>query len=521
MKRSRILKFTFFVFALIVDAILLNFNLRNKFKDITIELGTENIKINDFLVSPLYLKNSKCLTNLNSIDINEVSSYNLEFSYGGKRELVKLEIVDTTAPTVEFTNLEKGLDYKFDANDFVTLVKDKSAYTITSEVDLNNIHIGDNSVLIAVTDEYGNKTTKQCNLNIGVFKSTIHHELGEPLTAQEILITDGYGNDSITPEILKQINQNQEGSYEITLMFEEEKYVTKINVKDTKGPDIIVNNINFYLGGTPKKNEDFIKSISDASGVKDVIYDGSLDYKKIGIYELKIKAIDTLGNESEVIATLNVRDDNIGPVISGLSTIYAAKNQEIDFYKGVTSKDAKDGVREFTVDASGVNTAASGTYYAIYKSSDTSNNITTKKRKVVVSYNMEDLNNMARSYYDKYLVGKSVLEITKFIHDKNGYSHTYGSDLDALYQILTRKTGSCRGHAFLMEKVLTYAGYQNKVIKTIDGSHYWNLVYENGIWRHYDSVGGHIRGPATDAEKLASKGMHGRKWDFSAYPAAN
>lgn len=521
MKRSIIFRVILFVLIISCDIFLINFNLRDKFKDVTIELGTESVRLEDFLVSPIYKKQSKCLSDIKSFDISEVGEYELTFSYKGKIEAVSLTIEDTTPPEVEFVDLNKGLDYKFDASDFVTLVKDKSAYTINCKNSKEYLTIGEHHFDIEVVDEFGNTTSSTRKLKIDVFKDEIHHELGNEFLRDELLITPLFGAASITKEHIKSIDINKEGEYLLNLKYEDKEYVTKVNVSDTEGPKILVNNINFYLGSEPKKNEDFIKGINDASGIKDVFYEGTLDYTKVGTYELKIKAIDTLGHKSEAIAVLNVRDDNIGPVISGLNTIYATKNQTIDFYKGVSSKDAKDGVREFTVDASGVNTAVSGTYYAIYKSSDTSNNVTTKKRKVVVSYNMEDLDNMARSYYDKYLVGKSILEITKFIHDKNGYSHTYGSDLDALYQILTRKTGSCRGHAFLMEKVLTYAGYQNKVIKTTNGTHYWNLVYENGVWRHYDSVGGHIRGPATDAEKLASKGMHGRKWDFSAYPAAN
>lgn len=521
MRRSRILKITLLCLVLAIDAILINFNLRNKFKDVTIELGEESVSINNFLVSKMYAKNSKCLTNLNSIDLSEVGEYDIEFSYTNSHETVKLKIVDTTSPTVEFTDLEKGLDYKFDANDFVTLVHDKSDYSITSESDTNNLIIGDNLVDIAVTDDYGNKTLKQCKLTIGVFKGEINHELGSTLTSSEFLVTDGYGNESITNELLSSIDNNKEGNYQVTLKYEDKEYTTNVIVKDTKGPDIVVNNINFYIGGTPKTNEAFVKSIKDASGVKEITYEGVLDYTKIGTYELKIKAIDMLGNESVAVATLNVRDDNIGPVISGLSTIYAVKNQEIDYYKGVASKDAKDGVREFSIDTSGVNIASAGTYYAVYSSSDTSNNVTTKKRKIVVSYDMSDMDTLAREYFNKYLAGKSVYQMTDYIKKHTGYSHTAGTDADALYQILTKRSGSCRGHAFLLQKALDFAGYKNMIIKTLDGTHYWNLVYENGVWRHYDSTpGSHSTGPLTDDQKYNSVGLHKRNWDRSVYPKA-
>lgn len=59
------------------------------------------------------------------------------------------------------------------------------------------------------------------------------------------------------------------------------------------------------------------------------------------------------------------------------------------------------------------------------------------------------------------------------------------------------------------------------IIRTIDGTHYWNLVYEGGKYRHYDSTpGSHLIGPATDDEKFNSSNMRGRDWDRSAYPKA-
>ena len=63
--------------------------------------------------------------------------------------------------------------------------------------------------------------------------------------------------------------------------------------------------------------------------------------------------------------------------------------------------------------------------------------------------------------------------------------------------------------------------WNNKqLIYTTDKSHYWNLVYENGSWWHYDATpGGHVLGPVKDEEKLNSSSMQGRKWSDS-FPKA-
>ena len=72
----------------------------------------------------------------------------------------------------------------------------------------------------------------------------------------------------------------------------------------------------------------------------------------------------------------------------------------------------------------------------------------------------------------------------------------------------------------LVQKALNKKGITNKLIYTTDRTHYWNLVYQNGKWRHYDATpGGHLLGPATDKEKAASSSMQGRKWS-SSFPKA-
>lgn len=107
MKRSIIERVILFVLVLVIDVTLINFNLGDKFKSITIELGTESIKIEDFLVHKQYLKRSKCLTDMNTIDLSVVGEYDLEFSFNNKKETVKLKIEDTTAPEVDYVDLKK------------------------------------------------------------------------------------------------------------------------------------------------------------------------------------------------------------------------------------------------------------------------------------------------------------------------------------------------------------------------------------------------------------------------------
>lgn len=494
---------------------------RPKFQNVTIELGTEEINLNSFVTSKMYRKKAVCLTDVDEIDLSVVGSHDIEFMYQDMNVVVKLIVDDKTPPDVKFKDVIAGTNYEFNVLDFIESVEDKSEYEVKTNFKIDNLKYKDYDVLIDVVDARGNKTSKVCKLSIEFALKQINHEYGEDLKAEEF-IRNPADYDKIKDKTLALIDVKKLGVQKLTYLVDGKEHKLKVNVVDTTPPDLVLRDLTYYFGDKEKVYKDFVKSVSDASGDVELSYEGKFDFKKLGIYELKVTAKDKSGNVTTKTATLTVKADNRGPVFSGLKNITVEKGASIDYYANVKAVDARDGEMKFTVDTSKVNLSVSGTYYAIYTSTDLSNNTTTKKRKIVVKYDMSDLEGLARDYYNKYLAGKSVLEMTKYIKTRTGYSHTSGSDLDALYQILTTKSGSCRGHAFLLQKALDFAGIKNMVVKTIDGTHYWNLVYENGVWRHYDSTPGqHLVGPATDDQKASSWGLGGRKWDRSAYPAAN
>lgn len=510
----------FIVISIWINFIFLAFIYRPKFKDVTLELGTQDIDLNAFVVSKMYKKRSVCLTDLETIDLSTTGDKELVFAFADKEEKVSLHVVDTTAPKVEFKDISKTSDYKVDPKDFIESVEDLSEVEISTDTDYKLNGFGDYKINIIVTDASNNKTKQECTLTINWIYDSIAHELGEELTKEEILINPKIDGDKITASDLKGVNVKEEGTYILKKEYDGKEYTCEIVVKDTKGPELTVNNVTFILGSKEKKKEDFVKKVKDASGEVKLEYVGNLDYTKKGTQELKIIATDKYGNKTEKTATLTVKDDDKGPVFSGLTNLSVEKNASVDFRKNVKAIDAKDGACEFEVDASKVDLSKAGTYYVKYKAKDSAGNETTKSRKIVVKFDKEDVDLMFKEYYAKHLAGKSVKQMTSYVRSHIYYNHSFGGD-DPIYYALTQNAGNCKVHAQFLKKVLDEAGVKNMLIHTKDESHYWNLVYENGVWRHYDSTPGlHDLGPDTDKQKYNSKGLAKRDWDRSAYPKA-
>ena len=493
---------------------------RPKFKEATIELGTTQISVDNFLVSNMYKENAKLITPLDQIDFSKVSDIDIQLSYKDKEETVKLHIVDTTPPTVTFQDITKYADYVVNAEDFIVEKSDLSEMTVEATNIDDTSAYKDYIVTVTVKDNYGNITSKDCILTITWIKDVVYKELGQEFTKADVIVNMEKDSDKLPDSEVAKVDMTTLGEYILTATLDGVEYTSKVIVQDTTPPALELKNVTIYDDETVSGKDAFIVSATDASGEVTTNMLSEINYSIIGEHQIIIEAIDKNNNRIEQTATLTIRKDTDGPVFSGLSNMTVTKNSSVNYTKGVKAVDAREGTCEFTVNSDSVNIGQAGTYYATYTSRDSKGNTTTKKRKITVKHNQEDTNNKFNEFYVNYLQGCNPYEMTYAIRTMIGYNHSWGDD-DPVWYGLTNRNGNCYVHALLLQKALSKAGYSNKLIHTTDKSHYWNLVYVDGVWRHYDSTpGSHLIGPATDQEKLNSGGMAGRTWNLSSYPSA-
>jgi hypothetical protein len=510
----------FIIFLIILTLCFIYIEFRPKFKNMAIELGTTEISASNFLVNEMYKKNAKLITDVTKIDFSKVSEIDIKLSYKGKEEIVKLKIEDTKAPEVKFQNITKYSGYKINADDFIVEKKDMSEMTVTASQIEDLTEYKDYVVEVTVKDKYGNKTSKNCILTITWIKSLVYVELGSAFSKETILVDVLKDSDKVSQSEIDKVNSMVLGEYIINSIYNDKNYTSKVIVQDTTPPELQLKNLTIYDNKTVTKDS-FIKYVNDVSGAVNTTLKSNIDYTKIGVQQVIIEALDSNGNKIEKTANLTIIKDTLGPVFSGLGSLYVSKNYNIDYNHDVKAVDANDGSCKFSVDTSKVIISSAGTYYAAYTSKDSKGNLTTAKRKIVVNHDQADTDQKFNTFYSQYLEGKDVLGMVSTIRSTIKYNTSWGGD-DPIWYGLTTNTGNCYVHALIVQKALNKAGITNRLINVIDKTHYWNLVYINGVWRHYDSTPGtHIIGPATDDEKFNSAAMRGRNWDRDAYPKAN
>ena len=535
------------VLILAILAIVLFNIFSKKVKDqVQLELGTQELKIQDFLTDEKYAENAEFVTDISQIDLNKVATYEITIKLNDKEYTSILDVKDTTAPQVKFQDVDGYTDYQINPEDFIAEKTDASNMEVSlgNEVTINGF--GEYHPLVIVKDEYGNETSQECLLNISYIKSKFILEYGNKLTKEDLLFNVAEYQDTINQQDIDTINSYDVGEYDLKSVYDGQEKVTKITIQDTIAPELVLKDVTLYTEQTITDTNQFVEKAEDLAGVTLNILT-EIDYSIVGDQEVTIEAVDGHGNKTSQTAKLTIKEDTEGPVFSGISDLKVTKGGTADYKKGVTAKDGKDGDVEFTVDSSSVKLDTAGTYYATYTATDKAGNTTTSKRKIVVSEKSTasssssssgDVYAKADEFIAKATSGVSgtankILAIKNYLRSNIKYSHRYnasntGSVNAAAMKAFTAYEGDCYIHAAAAQVMFTRLGVKSIIVNALDYSHYWNMVYINGGWKHVDPTPGWAYadvGFMNDAKRLETlrriNGYEYRDWDRSKFPVAN
>ena len=550
-KTAKIVIIAVIVILILAILAIILFNIfSKKVKDhVQLELGTQEIKIQDFLTDEKYAENAEFVTDISQIDLSKVATYEITIKLNDKEYTSILDIKDTTAPQVKFQDVDGYTDYQINPEDFIAEKTDASNMAVSLGNEVTITGFGEYHPLIIVKDEYGNETSQECLLNISYIKSKFTLEYGNKLTKEDLLFNVAEYQDTVNQADIDTINSYDVGEYDLKSVYDGQEKITKITIQDTVAPELVLKDVTLYTEQTITDANQFVEKAEDLAGVTLNILT-EIDYSIIGDQEVTIEAVDSHGNKTSQTAKLTIKEDTEGPVFSGISDLKVTKGDTADYKKGVTAKDGKDGDVEFTVDSSSVKLDTAGTYYATYTATDKAGNTTTSKRKIVVSEKSTtsssstsssssgDVYAKADEFIAKATSGVSgtankILAIKNYLRSNIKYSHRYnasntGSVNAAAMKAFTAYEGDCYIHAAAAQVMFTRLGVQSIIVNALDYTHYWNMVYINGGWKHVDPTPGWAYadvGFMNDAKRLETlrriNGYEYRDWDRSKFPVAN
>lgn len=490
-----------------------------KFHDVTVELGTDSVSTADFMTPYARFGKVRLVSDAALVNLNEVGATELVLSHNGQTETVTLTVQDTTAPHAVFTKkMTVPIDYVPDVADFVSDVQDHSKTEIRFlQAPVVPKDYSDVTVAVEVEDACGNAVSGTCTLSYIWLKEAIAVELGELLTAEQVLLDPVRDISLVDQAAIDIVNECGLGEYTISSTLGEKTISCAVTVQDTLGPVLELQDYQARVGGKVEL-DDFLVSSKDASGVADVRMITEPDTSVEGEQIIVIEAEDTLGNISTTEVSLFVASDFTPPVINGAGkSMSVEKNSSPNYLSGVSAKDDVDGYCRVTCDSSGVNLKKAGTYYVTYRAVDSSGNVKTVKRKVVVKPDAEDTAALVKTIAGT--LSNDPEAIRDYVRYTVRYNTNWGGD-DPVWYGFTNKVGNCYVHATCLKAIFDVKGIESRLIWVTDKSHYWLIVRIDGTWKHIDATPGvrHTKySLMNDEMRLAT--LSGRVWDTSLWPA--
>lgn len=132
--------------------------------ELTLEAGAPFPPLSEFMKNEV--EGAAFLTDIQTIDTKKLGDYPIEIQAGGITYTTQLHIRDTVAPVVEVQNLTIYNSEKIAYENFVTKAEDVTALTYAFEKEPDLTLIGEQPLVLVVTDEGGNVVKKELVLTV-------------------------------------------------------------------------------------------------------------------------------------------------------------------------------------------------------------------------------------------------------------------------------------------------------------------------------------------------------------------
>ena len=496
------------------------FSQKPRFHDLTVELGTPALSVQDFQTEYAESGGAVFLSDPGKIDLGRVGTTEVTLRQGFRTETVTLTVADTTAPEARVEAFRCIPITGFpEAGELVSGISDASEVSVFyKEEPFVPLDYRDIPVTVVLEDAWGNRTEKVCQFSFRWMPETVILELGREISDSTFLYNPLRDAGLLDPMEMMRIRAGGIGEYTVTTTVGEQTQECILRVQDTLGPELTVRDVQVRYGG-PLKPEDFVESAEDPSGIREIRLLTEVDTNSRGSFPVVVEAEDRVGNITRQEAVLYVATDFVPPKITGLMTqLVLEKNAPLpDLLEGIGATDNIDGSLPVECDISGVNLNAGGTYYIVYRATDSSGNVVSRKRQIVILHDEEDTAQLVRSIADMF-ADDDVEGMLHYVYYGIGYNHDWGEDDPVWYGLALRK-GNCYVHALSMKALLDAKGIENQLIWTTDQSHYWLIVKFTDGWKHIEPTPSikKVQTFMNDAQRRAT--LSGRKWDTTQWPA--
>lgn len=420
----------------------------------------------------------------------------------------------------------------FEPEDFIRDVSGEEPVTVLFSEDYDFNVPGEQPVSVILTDAFGQTLTVTAKVTLLPVETEVIVELGErrSITLGDFLPSGGAVFANLTTVLPNEFNTVRD--YDVDLTMFGYPLECLVSVRDTTPPNATPAEVKLYLGNTASAGS-FIQNAYDLSGVTSA-FESVPDFSTEGTRNVNIILSDSQGNSTVVASSLTVARDTEPPVISGSTSRSIEIGTSAAYRQGVQVSDNADPSPTLTIDSSAVDLNTLGTYPVTYTASDKNGNSRSVTGYITVfEVTREYVDSIADEVLRGIITGgmtnrDKCRAIYKWIRSNILYTSSGGKEsvTRGAYNGFRLKKGDCYTFYSTAEVLLTRAGLENQRITRVGGAtnHYWNLVYIDDAWYHFDTNPGTDHADTclftdTRAKELtASRGREYYTYDETLYP---
>lgn len=191
------------------------------FKKITVEAGTKELKVSDFLKKKA---EAKFVTDMSKVDLSHVGEQEIIIEAKGKKRVSKLIIQDTVAPKAKPENMMIDVDGELKAKELVTDIQDATDVKCSFEKKPDLSKKGKVSTVVILTDEGGNTAKVSAEIKVIEDKEAPKIDGVAPLTGfagdpisykSEITVTDNCDKNVKLEIDNSDVKPEEPGTYDV------------------------------------------------------------------------------------------------------------------------------------------------------------------------------------------------------------------------------------------------------------------------------------------------------------------
>lgn len=444
------------------------------------------------------------VTDVSAIDTAAPGVTMIEVAVDGQIFETALIVTDTVAPVCSFVDTAYArTGHALTPESLVVGAEDISSLTFGFDPKPDWNKQGYQDVTVTVTDRGGNRTKGVVPVLISDLQPLVWEASRRSVAGALVAQRQKELDPEFTGEVkMERFVPRKLGCFDVNATIDDEPCIQRLFVVDTTAPLLAFPKKPVAYLDHPRPPRALLQYAEDETAMT-LTYLAEPDWTREGPQTVRIAAVDSVGNRSEIEGTVNLVHDTERPRILGVVSQYVYIGEAVAYFAHASATDNADDPEDIalTVDNSAVNVYQAGQYPVTYRATDRAGNVAEKKVYLTfIKPQVDETELQAKAdqvlstlVTDDMTKGQKAYAIYRYVYDNYRFSERIPSNKrDWKYEAwrgLTTRRGDCFTYCAAAKILLEKIGARVMFVMRLSANrHYWLMVDLGTGWYHFDPL---------------------------------